>query len=158
MTNSSAVHDTHSGGVVRVQVPRGSWGAVPIALLEDVRLSLDARAVSCWLATRPGGWQIAIRPLCQALGLGRDRWRRIARELELSGYLSRSVAPTGPRGQMRWTNVFCAVPATMDGLSGDGQTGDGRAVAGAGGDKSHKDFNQKDLTQRERETALALSD
>ena len=136
MKTKPSIKESHAGGVVRVQAPRGAWGAMPLALLDDRRLDLDTRAVAAWLATRPDGWQIAIGPMCRALGLGRDRWRRIARELEAAGYLARRVAPTGAGGKMVWTIDFCAAP-TMAGFSVAGQPGDGVAVAGQGGDKSH---------------------
>lgn len=66
------------------------WGAVPESLLEDKRLSVDSRAVAAWLATKPACWEVMVAPLCLRLGIGRDKWRRIARELEAAGYLRRS--------------------------------------------------------------------
>lgn len=84
------------------------WGAVPEALLEDVRLGLDARAVASWLATRPDGWEIRIDPLCRRLAVGRERWRRIARELEETGRLHRQRSQLAD-GRWRWTLVFDAL-------------------------------------------------
>lgn len=144
--------ESHAGGVVRVQAPAGAWGALPLALLEDARLDLDSRAVAAWLGTRPDGWQIAVGPLCRALDLGRDRWRRIARELEAAGYLARRVAPTGPGGKMVWTIDFCAAP-TMAAFSVAGQPGDGVAVAGQGGDKSHIHSIHMECEERTGHTA-----
>ena len=136
MKTKPNLRESHAGGVVRVQAPAGAWGALPLALLEDARLDLDSRAVAAWLGTRPDGWQIAVGPLCRALDLGRDRWRRIARELEAAGYLSRSVAPTGQGGKMVWTIDFCSSP-TMAGFSVAGQPGAASTSDGQGGDKNH---------------------
>lgn len=109
-----SIKDTHSGGVIRVEAPAGAWGALPLALLEDLRLGLDARAVAAWLATRPDGWQIAVRPLCKRLGLGRDRWQRIARELTAAGYLERRCAPAAAAGgRMVWDTRFTSVPRAI---------------------------------------------
>jgi len=106
------ITQTHRGGVVRVTSPPGAWGAVPLMLIEDRSLDLESRAVAIWLATRPNGWQISVQHLLTALDLGRDRWRRIARELEQAGYLSRKSTPTGPGGQWVWEITFCAIPGT----------------------------------------------
>ena len=152
MKTKPNLRESHAGGVVRVQAPAGAWGALPLALLEDSRLDLDSRAVAAWLGTRPDGWQIAIGPMCRVLGLGRDRWRRIARELEVGGYLSRHVAPIGPAGRMVWTIDFCAAP-TMDGFAVAGQPGDGVAVAGQGGDKNHIYFSHMEGEERTGRTA-----
>lgn len=73
---------------VRIQQTE-HWGSVPEALLEDSRLSLDTRSVASWLAIKPHGWQIRVAPLCHRLGVGRDRWRRIAKELEATRRLRR---------------------------------------------------------------------
>lgn len=107
---SAPVLETHAGGVIRVTPAPGAWGAVPHALIEDNRVDLDSRAVAAWLATRPNNWQISIPHLQKVMGLGRERWWRIARELEAAGYLTRSKTPGGPGGRWVWQIEFCAVP------------------------------------------------
>lgn len=108
----SRIADTHAGGVLKVRLPQGQWGALPMALLEDDRLALDTRAVAAWLAVRPDGWQISVAHMQRALDLKKDRWWRVAGELEQAGYLRRSKAPTGPRGAWVWTIEFCPIPET----------------------------------------------
>lgn len=82
------------------------WGVVPEALLEDLSLGLDSRAVAAWLAARPDGWQVRIDPLCRRLGVGRDRWRRISAELLAGGYLARARIRLGD-GRVGWRFDFC---------------------------------------------------
>ena len=142
MSESTFPH--HSGGVVHVQyVTR--YGSVPEALLEDARLDLDSRAVAAWLAVKPHGWQISITNLRLRLPsrgrkmLGKDRWQRIAVELESAGYLVRRKV-NGQAGQWIWHITFNPVPvgltvagsagygatahrSTIDGRAGDGQAG-----------------------------------
>ena len=119
----TTIQDTHSGGVLSVSMPPGSrYGIVPRALLEDPRLSLDTRAVAAWLATQDVGFQIVIAVLCRKMGLGKERWLRIARELEAGGYLSRSKHPigvdpiTGRKNQWKWENAFTPVPDRSPGV------------------------------------------
>ena len=119
----TTIHDTHSGGVLSVSMPPGSrYGIVPRALLEDPHLSLDTRAVAAWLSTQDAGFQIVIAVLCRKMGLGKERWLRIARELEGSGYLSRRKRPigvdpvTGRKNQWKWENAFTPVPDASPGV------------------------------------------
>lgn len=154
--------ETHSGGVIKIELAAGTWGRVPHGLLEDSRINLDSRAVAAWLATRPEAWQISVFYLCKSLNLGRDRWRRIAHELEAVGYLTRSCSPTGSvKKEGRnyasvwvWEITFCAVPkikggdssidrAPIAGFPGNGTPGDEM-----GGDKNKMNKNKLDKPKR----------
>jgi len=138
---------------MRVELPGGSWGALPTALLEDPGLSLDSRAVGAWLATRPDGWQISIGHMQVRLGLGKERWLRIAKELEIVGYLTRSCAPGGD-GKFVWTITFCPVPsfaATAAGSTVVGFAVHGGAVDGC--DRHKKEEVNKKRTTKERARA-----
>jgi hypothetical protein len=95
------------------------WGSVPHGLLHDQRLGFDTRAVAAILAIRPAGSRIIISELITELGLGRERWRRAARELKAAGYLTMRCQPA-ERGRWLWTIEFCAVP-TVDGFPVDGE-------------------------------------
>lgn len=112
--SSSSAFPNHSGGVVQV-AHAGRWGAVPEGLLEDGRLSLDARAVAAWLAIKANGWQISVSALRQATGenqsrLSTHKWGRIAKELESAGYFARERTH-GKNGQWIWHIVFSPIPA-----------------------------------------------
>lgn len=108
---SERIKISHEGGVLeRVLGENDRYGTVPRALLEDPRLALDTRAVGAWLATQAAGWKISIFVMLQKLGLGKERWQRIARELEAGGYLQRSKAPTGPGGRWVWRVTFNPTP------------------------------------------------
>lgn len=152
MTESQFPH--HAGGVLQVQ-HSVRWGAVPETLLEDPQLDLDSRAVAAWLAVKPGGWQISISALRRRLGrivqrqegrpeyreLGKDRWQRIAVELEVAGYLRRH-RQNGAAGQWLWCIVFNPTPqqtkltaTTIAGFTGDGKASSGLAGAGTPGHK-----------------------
>jgi hypothetical protein len=124
----------HTGGVVQVRYS-ARFGSVPEPLLEDIRLDLDSRAVAAWLAVKPSGWQISVTSLRLRLSLhgkkmlGKDRWQRIARELESAGYLVRKKV-NGHDGQWVWHITFNPVPATIDGSPGSGVAELGVSVNG----------------------------
>lgn len=126
---STSSFPNHGGGVIQV-AHSGRWGAVPESLLEDGRLSLDARAIAAWLSIKSSGWQICISALRKANGegnkpLGEHKWLRIARELEVAGYFSRQ-RKQGDNGQWLWYITFLPIP----GLPGDGSSMHGAAKSG----------------------------
>lgn len=129
----------HSGGVVQVRHTT-RYGAVPEALLEDKRLDLDSRAVAAWLAVKQDGWQILVGVLRTRLVrgdqllLGKDRWQRIANELESAGYLTRKKV-NGQGGRWNWHITFTPVPEgdTSGGFSGSGATSHGLPNTGSAG-------------------------
>ena len=133
MKNNAFPH--HSGGVVQVKHTT-RYGVVPEALLEDKRLALDSRLVAAWLAVKQDGWQILIGSLRTRLVcgdqevMGKDRWQRIANELESGGYLKRRRMH-GTNGRWNWHITFSPIPedATVAGYSGSGE----ESIAGSAG-------------------------
>jgi hypothetical protein len=69
--------------------------ALPNALLNDYRLSIETRGMLAYLISRPKNWQIRPIPLARALSksgnpLGRTKLARMFREAEAAGYIARS--------------------------------------------------------------------
>lgn len=107
--------------IIKIRVPDGQWGALPLAILEDRRLSLDTRTIAAWLATRPDTWDIRVSHLMRLFGLGEDRWSRIGRELDRAGYLTRRRTRVDG-GRVGWDISFCSVTNAIPGSAGDGAT------------------------------------
>lgn len=170
----------HTGGVLHVQY-RTRYGVVPEALLEDDRLDLDSRAVAAWLAVKPPGWQIKVTALRRRLArksesvpgrepmLGKDRWQRIASELEAAGYLFRQKS-NGPGGQWSWNIIFNPVPTAtagfpvhgsdaVAGFPADGQATHGTAAVGSAvaGDHGHKVLPTGEIPLQTTTTARAVA-
>lgn len=156
MTSSAMVREQsafphHAGGVVRV-TRRSRWGSVPEALLEDQRLALDSRAVAAWLAVKPAGWQVSVQALRIRLQVRKDRWQRMAGELEAAGYLIREKRQ-GAGGKWIWNIEFNPEPpdapasTAIAGFSSSGCADSGEPVrgsAGAGG-SGHKGLPRKEI-------------
>jgi hypothetical protein len=127
--------------ILRVDHSAGHWKAVPMTLLNDDRLGLDTRGFAAWLLARSEGWKILATALPRLLTskvehVGREKTRRILRELEAAGYLTRSRQRT-PDGRWIWDICFRPTPlpdtparVTMDGLAVDGSAADGSATGG----------------------------
>ena len=71
------------------------------------------------------------------LDVGRDKVKRMLRELEQAGYLVRSLSHDAD-GRWVWESTFSPIPAAdvfpVDGESVDGSPGNGRAVDGRSAD------------------------
>ncbi len=137
---------TPQPSVLRIKLHKRGWVPVSRALLDDPRLQFDTRAVASWLLAKPDGWQIRLVTLPYQLQqrtgpgerMGRDRVRRILRELEQAGYLIRARSKTRD-GRWMWRVELSDEPscptggrATMDGSADGGSPVDGSAVDGSG--------------------------
>lgn len=65
--------------------------------LRDETLSIEARGVGAYLLTHDASFRVSALFLGKATGLGRDKLRRVLKELEEQGYLVREHARDGGR-------------------------------------------------------------
>lgn len=141
--------------IIRVDKSAGRWEAVPVALTNDARLSLETRGLAAWFMTRPSNWRIQAGALSGLLCVGRDKVKRMLRELEVAGYLVRSRSHDS-EGRWVWESTFSPIPTidvfSVDGESVDGQPVDGRAVDGRTGDGPTVDGKGVDIKQTGRTT------
>ena len=79
------------------------------SMLEDHRLSLDARAVAAYICTRSDTFDLSVAGLCVLLEIGEDKWRRIRDELHAAGYL-RHIKGKDQRGRFRHELLFSPIP------------------------------------------------
>ena len=124
---------TPEPSVLRIKQPKRGWVPISRALIDDVRLQFDTRAMASWLIAKPHGWEIRLGALPYLLQqragsgerMGRDRARRMLRELEKADYLTR-VRSKKPDGRWAWHVEFSDVPVslyrcpTIDGSAVDG--------------------------------------
>lgn len=149
----------HAGGVIRVKMPPGQWGAVPVGILEDDKLDLDARAIAAWLSIQRHDWKIVVPDILGRFKIGRDRWQKIARQLSAAGYLTRSCHPAGEKTACRdgksrknlwiWENIFSPDPEFQGsgaGFSGSGTPGDGQAGSIPMNESNKNKSNNKTIT------------
>jgi hypothetical protein len=67
----------------------GNFTIVPNTLVDDKRLSIEAKGLLAYLISRPNNWTVRHSHLHKELGIGRDKLQRILRELIRAGYLER---------------------------------------------------------------------
>jgi hypothetical protein len=85
--------------IIRTQ-PTSKYTSLPNAIFRDRRLALDTKALLAYLLSLPPSWEIRPRIITKALSpatgrqLGKDRLRRMFKELINTGYMARSADQT----------------------------------------------------------------
>jgi hypothetical protein len=78
--------DFGSNGIMNVHKPSRGWGIVDRNMMADKRISIEARGVLGWLATRHDEHRLFVSHLKRECLLGQSKWQRIRHELEGAGY------------------------------------------------------------------------
>ncbi|HFD88200.1 MAG TPA: hypothetical protein ENJ35_11075 [Gammaproteobacteria bacterium] len=116
--------------------------------LRDGRLSLEAVGLLVRLLSRPQDWQVHFEALRRESRVGRDKLRRILRELGHAGYLVRRRIHRED-GRFVWISEIHEKPQTMDAKAAGGKTIDGKAADGKPTDIQIKD---RQNTEQQKET------
>lgn len=151
--------------IIKVDLSSGGWTAISNKAAADARLSLDTRGLMVWLLTRPQGWQVRATLLPSMIRddstksghLGREAIRRMLRQLEAAGYLTRRCF-RDERGHWTWENVLRPMPdavaqKAVDGAAVDGATEDGKPV-----DKNKTQNKTKQVQLKKNQTIDAVTD
>lgn len=130
-------------------------------------LSWEARGVLAYLMTKPGNWEVRVTDLIKNGSAGRDKIRRILKELEQYGYLKR-IRVNRDDGQFDWVSeVYDSLelrpdydpctktikePDTIDGFSGDGGNPpeNGKTIAGKTIDGKPVDIIKNEFNNNEK--------
>lgn len=93
-------------GIIRVHKRAGEFALVPRAAVNDTTLTWEARGMLVYLLDKPDGWQISLVDLINKSPDGRDKTRRILRELTMTGHVYRQRIQ-GEDGKFDWiSDVF----------------------------------------------------
>ncbi|MCA2372217.1 helix-turn-helix domain-containing protein [Agrobacterium genomosp. 3 str. CIP 111-78] len=74
---------------IRRGVRNARYSAIPNHVLEDKRLSMDARWLLCYLLSKPDNWTVVVGDISNKGGCGRDKVRKMIAELVDAGYAER---------------------------------------------------------------------
>jgi hypothetical protein len=70
---------------------------IPNRMMEDKRLSIEAKGLLCYLLSRPHDWTFKLSLIGPLLGIGRDKTERLFSELNQTGYVDRIQERTDGR-------------------------------------------------------------
>lgn len=118
--------DLCNGGKLVVRLPLDHWARIDRRILDDCRLSIDARGVLAWAGSRPEGHVLWITNLMKRCAIGKDKWQRIRLELQEFGYLT-SEKVRNLDGRFGWIfEINLCFEDTMADLTIAGKTVDGK--------------------------------
>lgn len=80
---------------IRRGVRNAGYSTVPNRILEDHRLSMEARWLLAYLLSKPDNWTVVVKDICNRGGCGRDKARRMLAELVDIGYAEREQQREG---------------------------------------------------------------
>jgi hypothetical protein len=111
-----------SADEIRARIRR-PWASVPIAVLEDKRLSLASRTILAYLLDlgRRPNWAISVRQVQAALGISQGVWQRHRRELQAVGYYA-IARVRDAAGHLGWEHTVTDEPGTIGAFSTDGES------------------------------------
>lgn len=72
--------------IIRRAPCKSNYTVIPNAILQDTTLSLEALGLLCSLLSRPANWEVSSELIEAERGVGRDKLRRMFRELRKAGY------------------------------------------------------------------------
>lgn len=130
-----------NGEIIRV-VKKTNFVRISNAAVRDQNLSWEARGVLSYLLSKPDDWCVALPDLIKQGNAGRDKIRKIIKELEAMGYIRRQRL-RHDNGQFYWRSEVYECPRervtnlhseefSVDGKTGDGKTEDGGSIDGNG--------------------------
>jgi hypothetical protein len=102
------------GGIIRTVKDREHpYRTMNISVLQDNRLSLEARGLLGYLLSKPDDWEVRFTDLLTAAGPNckEDRLRRILKELEGFGYIQRTRKNVA-HGKFEWVTTVFETPQT----------------------------------------------
>lgn len=75
--------------IFRVASRHKPYSQLGNAMIRDGRLSWDARAILAFILSFPSNWEFSLAWFCRETKTGRDKARRVVRELVAAGYCAR---------------------------------------------------------------------
>ena len=103
----------------KIYIPERGHFSLPRSAAQDDRLSLETRGLLALMLSLPLDWDYTVTGLAVKAGCGREKMRRMVRELEDVGYLAREQAH-GERGQFEGNIYVLQETPPLDGFSGNG--------------------------------------
>ncbi len=119
--------------------------------LRDSRLSLEAIGLLVRLLSRPQDWQVHFEALRRESQIGRDKLRRILRELGKAGYLIRKRIHRDD-GRFVWITEVHEIPNPIDAKTVDGKTIGGKTADGKSVDIKRTDLKKIKLQNKQTTT------
>lgn len=90
-----------------------NYTAIPNAVAEDERLSLEARGLLLYLLVKPEKWEVRISDIQKRCGIGRDKAYRLINECIEAGYIDRATERDASGRMLRQVYIVRDEPANQ---------------------------------------------
>lgn len=146
--------------IVKFQRSADPYEHILRAVLQDKKLSIDTLGALCRLLSLPGDWEWQCWHLeKEVLRVGRDKRKRIFKELIEAGYLIISKSPNGPDGGWQHTYILSNSSQKLNEFSGDVKPVDAKPTTAKDVDKHNTELENTELenTQPQQPAAEAAA-
>src|SRR5689334_23324458 len=100
------------GGIIRVAHNKEHpYTLINRTFTDDPALSWEARGLLAYLLCKPDNWTVRFTDLERRGDAGREKLRRMLRELSTAGYLVRTRSHNPASGQWTWESVVYETPS-----------------------------------------------
>lgn len=134
--------------IVRSKSPNRNFTIVSNDVITDSRLSLEARGLLMWLLSMPDNWQTNSELLSTQHDTGRDRIRRMLRELSEVGYMRLNKVRNESGWIMSQWQIYDSPTDPEPEKPETGKPGTGKPSAGSSGP-----INKTDLERTNKQRA-----
>lgn len=107
-------------GEAKIVIPERGYFSLPRNAAQDGRLALATRGLLALMLSLPSDWDYTVTGLAIKAGCGREKMRRMIRELEDVGYLAREQSH-GEGGQFGGNVYVLQETPPLDGFWGNGE-------------------------------------
>lgn len=107
-------------GEAKIVIPERGYFSLPRNAAQDGRLALATRGLLALMLSLPSDWDYTVTGLAVKAGCGREKMRRMIRELEDVGYLAREQSH-GEGGQFGGNVYVLQETPPLDGFWGNGE-------------------------------------
>lgn len=145
---------------------RVDYRSAPLQILEDSRLSADAKVFATWSLMHGNGWQLRIAFALAKLRISRARWaRRVRKELAGCGYfIQQRTRGLGKNGRLvfEWKNILTDEPLYSNSpcthfAAMETESLQNGAIQNAAITSTQENKNKSSQKKREKPAALACS-
>jgi len=112
-----------------VDTDKSNFTPISNMIIQNTLLSFEARGLLVYILSLPKDWSISKDQIMKSNNIGRDKFRRMWKELEHFGYI-KSNRLKDKDGTFYWKYEVCDKVLSIVGLSTDGSSTDGLATDG----------------------------
>lgn len=127
-----------------VDTDKTNFTPISNMVIQNTNISFEARGLLVYILSLPKDWSISKEQIMKSNKIGRDKFRRMWKELESSGYIE-SKRLKSPDGTFYWNYQVCDKKLSIGGLSTDGSSTDGKSIYGSSTDGSSTDGKPTDI-------------